>query len=408
MLENPERLVAVGPMNPATGFPLWYKDATGTLLDQALSTADPNTPAVGDPQPFVSSRPGAPASLPDESFYWLAEARMVTGGGVRRGRARVVLALEATFAGTGAVADGQQIVFARVRFRIDDGVPGGSYVITHPFGQTDPLVADDRGRVFETEDIGVAPLQFDGALSGHVAPFLRWTSGAEKLPNEADPPAGYLGDGDTAHTITGSPFTTNFVRIEGPNISEGNGPRDPLDPGNPNKAFTKLFTVQGRQATVLGVTLDRATYARDAAGAVTLDVFARTEAGQLLTANGPGLPVDLPLSANGGSYYARADVAAVPASVTVTNTSDNPPSNSTVSVTDAVLISQADYDPATQTLTVDAVSSDVSGAPTLTVSGTDLVDSPPGDISGIAAPPATITVTSSLGGRTSRAVTGVG
>ena len=28
-----------------------------------------------------------------------------------------------TFGGTGAVADGQQIVFARIRFRIDDGVP---------------------------------------------------------------------------------------------------------------------------------------------------------------------------------------------------------------------------------------------------------------------------------------------
>lgn len=228
MLENTERLVAVGPINPETGFPLWHKDAAGTRVEQSLSTAHPNTPADGDAQPSSSSRPGAPATLPDESFYWLAEARMVTGGGARRGRARVVLGLEATFAGTGAVADGQQIVVARIRFRIDDGVPSGSYVVTHPFGETAPMIADDRGRVFETEDIGVAPLQFEGALGGHVAPFLRWTSGAATAPGEADPPAGCLGDGATAHTITGSPFGTNFVRIQGLNISEGNGPRGVL------------------------------------------------------------------------------------------------------------------------------------------------------------------------------------
>lgn len=408
MLENFERLAAVGPTNPATGFPLWYKDAAGVLLEQALSAVDPNTPAVGDPQPFTSGRPGAPPTLPDESFYWLAEARMVTGGGTRTGRARVVLALEATFAGTGAVADEQQIVFARIRFRVDDGVPGGSYVVTHPFGETGPLIADDRGRVFETEDIGVAPLQFDGALSGHVAPFLRWTSGAAKAPGESDPPSGYLGNGTTAHTITGSPFGTNFVRIQGPNISEGNGPRDPDDPGNPNKAFTRLFTLQGRAATVVGVRLDRAVYSRDAAGLVHLDVFAGSEPGQSLTLSGAGIP-DTPLTGNGSSYYVRVDTGTgVPASVTVSNTTDLPPSAASGSVADAVDVSRAEYNAASQTLTVAAASSDVTAAPVLTVTGEDLPDSPPGDIAGVAAPPPVVTVTSALGGSTRRHVSGVG
>lgn len=407
MLENPMRLAAVGPLNPSTGFPLWYKDAAGIRLEQSLSTADLNTPAVGDPQPFVSTRPGAPATLPEESFYWLAEARMATRGGARRGRSRVVLALEATFAGTGAVADGQQIVFARIRIRIDDGVPGGSYVVTYPFGQTGPLIADDRGRVFVTEDIGVAPLQFDGALAGHVAPFLTWTSGAAMDPGEVEAPTGYLGDGATAHTITGSPFGTNFIRIEGPNIAEGNGPRDPGDPTNPHKAFTRLFTVQGRLATVMGVRLDRASYARDASGAVDLDVFASSESGQGMSVSMAGVP-DLAMSANGGSYYARIDTGTtVPVSVTVTNTSDVPASVVTHEVIDAVDISQADYDPGTQTLSVFAVSSDVFAAPVLTVSGADLADSAPGAIAGISAPPATVIVTSALGGSTSRAVSGV-
>lgn len=407
MLENPERLVSVGPVNPKTGFPLWYKDAAGIRLEPALLPDEPNTPAVGEMKNFVSTRPGAPAQLPDESFYWLAEARMVTGGGARRGRARVVLALEATFAGTGEVVDGQQTVFARIRIRIDDGVPSGQYVITHPFGQTGPLEADPRGRVFVTEDVGVAPLRFEDALAGHIAPFLQWTSGAAKEPGEADPPAGFLGDGALEHTITGSPFGTNFVRITGPNIAEGNGPRDPDDPGNPNKAFTNRFTVQGRLATVAGVGLDRAAYSRDAAGNVALDVFVDSEPGQTVTVSGAGIP-GTALSGNGGSYYARVNTGTtVPTSVTVTNAGDVPPSAVTGTVTDAVDVTSASYDPLAQTLTVTAVSSDAVAAPVLTVSGDDLADSPPGPIPGITAPPATVTVTSALGGSTSRAVTGV-
>ena len=218
---------------------------------------------------------------------------------------------------------------------------------------------------------------------------------------------GYLGDGTTAHTITGSPLGTNFVRIEGPNIAEGNGPRDPGDPTNPNKAFTRLFTVQGRLATIVGVRLDRATYARDASGAVTVDVFASSEPGQIVNVRVAGVP-DTSLKGNGGSYYTRITTGTtVPSSVTVTNASDLPPSEVTGDVTDAVDVSSADYAPASQTLTVTAISSDVFTPPILTVSGADLTDSTPGVVSGIAAPPATVTVTSALGGSTSRAVYGV-
>lgn len=405
MIENPQRLVKVGPLNPSTGFPLWYKDAAGTRLELSLSTTDPFTPAVGDPEPFVSNRPGAPANLPEEAFYFLAEARIVTGGGVRPGRARVVLALEAAWGGTGSVADGQQVVFARLRVRVDRGVPFGLYTFTHPYGQTDPLPADDRGRVFVTEDIGVAPLQFDGALGGHVAPFLRWTSGANVAPGEDDPPPGYLGDGDTAHTIAGSPLGFNFVRVEGPNIADAGGPRDPADPANPNKVYTDLFTVQGKEATIAGVEVARATYRRTAAGGVKLDVFAGSEPGQNVTASLSGLP-DTSLSAAGGNYYAAIDTGnVVPASVVVTNTTDVPPSAVTTPVTDAVTIDQADFDAATATLTVAATSSDASAAPALTVSGPDLAESPVGAIP-IAAPPPAITVRSSLDGSARRDVRG--
>lgn len=405
MLENSQRLAKVGPLSPSTGYPLWYKDADGTRLELSLSTADPFTPAVGDPGPFVSTRPGAPATMPEEAFYFLAEARMVIGGGVRAGRARVVLALEAAWGGTGSVADGQQVVFARLRVRVDRGVPFGLYRFTHPYGQTDFLPADDDGRVFVTEDIGVAPLQFDGALQGHVAPFLRWTSGAAKAPGEADPPVGHLGDGNTAHTITGSPLGFDYVRVEGPNIADAGGPRDPDDPGNVNKVFTRSFTVQGRLATVAGVEVARAIYRRSAGGAVKLDVFAGSEPGQAMTATVPGLP-DASLSAAGGSYYAAVDAGTtVPVSVAVTNTTDVPLSVVTAPVTDAVDVSQADFDAGTATLAVAATSSDALGAAMLTVSGPDLPDTAVGALS-VAAPPATVTVRSSLGGSTSRAVRG--
>jgi hypothetical protein len=141
---------------------------------------------------------------------------------------------------------------------------------------------------------------------------------------------------------------------------------------------------------------------------VKLDVFASSEAGQTLTASVAGLP-DSPLAGNGGSYYTRIDSGTVvPASVTVTNTSDAPLSTATGNVTDAVAVSQADYDLGTQTLTVAAASSDAAAAPALVVSGADLADSAPGAITGVVAPPATVTVASALGGSTSRDVTGVG
>ena len=199
--------------------------------------------------------PGSPVSFPDnfpdESFYMLAEATMPTGGTATPGRARLVLALEAAFA-TEAVVNGQQMVFGRVRVRIDGAIPGASYVFTHPYGQTDPLPADDRGRVFVTQDVGTLPLAFDVALTSEVAPFLRWTSGDDRRPGELDPPPGYIGDGSTAHTITGSPLNSNFFRIDGPGVASAGGPRDPADPTNPDRIQTPLFIVQGRFSTVAG------------------------------------------------------------------------------------------------------------------------------------------------------------
>jgi len=388
MQRNPDRLSARGPVDAENGFPRWYKDAAGTRLELAVDPRDPFAQAMGDlPDPLAPVR--FPDNFPDEAFYFLAEAEMPVGGQPRPGRARLVLALEAAFGGSGAVAEGQQMVFARIRVRLDGGIPGAAYTFTHPYGQTDPLVADESGRVFVTEDLGGGPGQFDVAVTdGEVAPFLRWT---------ADAPAGYLGDGATEHTVTGSPLGTNFFRVEGPQVGGAGAAPDPADPANPDKIFTDLFTVQGRVSTLAGAEVTRAVYSRGA-GAVVLDVFARSEPGQTLRAAGTTL------TSAGGDYHTRAQVLQAPAAVDVVNATDQPPTIATGLVTDAVTVLVADYDTEQGQLTVEASSSDLDDPPQLIVTGFGPLTGGKQVFPLIDAPPASVQVVSSHGGADRRHV----
>ena len=412
VLPNPTRLAAAGPTSEEHGFPLWYRDKNGVRLAIGLDPDDPNTPAGLDELPSPGDPVSFPGNFPPEAFYSLVSAELLVGGTPAPGRARVVLGLEATFGGSGEPVDGQQMVFARVRVRLRGGLPETAYVFTHPYGQTEPLTTDEEGDIFVTEDIGAFPLDFGAAVQdGEVAPFLSWTTGS---PGEADPPAGYLGDGQTEHTITGSPLQIdgrplNFFRLEGPGVGDvGGGPRDPLDPTNIDRIQTPLFTVQGKIATVLGVDIRRAVYSRTAAGTV-LDVFASTEPGQTLQVSGPDVATT-GLRGAGGNYLARA--AAGPATpgkpIIVTNTTDNPPTIKTAIAVDAVTITTADYDMAAGTLTVAAASSDVTGAPALTATGLGPLPAAGQAVFALAAPPATVTVTSAAGGSAERAVTVAG
>jgi hypothetical protein len=126
----PDGLIDVGPIDPVHHFPLWYEDSDGTRLELGLDPDDPNLPALELPAP------GAPVvfpgNFPDEAFYFSAEAEMLVGGPAGSARARLILALEAAFGGTGAVVDGQQMVFGRIRLRIDDVEPGRTYTATGP------------------------------------------------------------------------------------------------------------------------------------------------------------------------------------------------------------------------------------------------------------------------------------
>lgn len=384
---NAQRLSDTGPIDPRTGYPLWYEDVTGTRLDLAWQRDDPRTPVIADLNESGTLR--GIANFPGESFYVTAEAELPLGGGGQDGEVRVVLALEATFA-TEDVVDGEQIVFGRIRFRVRDGRPETTYTLTHPYG-TVQATTDERGRVTATEDIGLTPLDFTGALGGQIAPFLQWT------PDPALP-EGYIGDGATEHTITGSPFNTNFVLVEGTGAGTAGADSDPNDPGNPDKVYTDQFVLQGRIATIHGAEITRAVYSRAAAGAVMVEVFARSVPGQQLGVSLGGGPETPLQGGNTPNYLSRISAGStVPTQVTVTNRTDPVALPVTVGVTDAVAITQADYDSTNQTLTVSAISSDQSGAPALTVTGRGGLSGPVG-VFALDAPPSTVTVVSAAGG----------
>jgi hypothetical protein len=206
-------ITTVGAVDPATNFPSMYGDANGVNLQLCLA---------GPPNCFASR---ADLVAPDgEAFYNNATAKFNTANG---GKAVMVLALEAAYAGSGT---GQEITFSRIRFSDSGGlVPGAQYKVTHPYG-VDTYTADAKGAIAKnagTQDIGglgpctVANAHAPGgvcdfalAATGRFGPFLRWDPAVAPAP-----PAGFVGDNATPHAVVGSPNATNYVRVEGPNVN---------------------------------------------------------------------------------------------------------------------------------------------------------------------------------------------
>lgn len=215
-------LQAVGPVSVDNGFPIWYEDSNGLRLDLCLDqngfclTAEPN--------------PALPISFPDnfgaEAFWWMAEAPAANAGidGL------LTLAMEAAFANENPV-NGDQVAFARIRIRVNVPVDG-AYTVTHPFGViTFPNVTAAAG-INVTQDIGnfltpgpggdfTVALGDDAAQAGTVnadgrsiGPFLTRADG--QLIVDQVTGNTYLSNPNAPTLVTGSPFNTNFFRIEGP------------------------------------------------------------------------------------------------------------------------------------------------------------------------------------------------
>lgn len=217
--------------NYPVGYPLWYQENLGTpevpVPGQQLTLCTPgDAMCISDPID-QSSADQRNLRTGGEAFWWSADARFDTTAG----RAVLVLGLEATFGGTGAVVDGQQFVFGRERIRIDTPA-AGTYRVTHPYGQRifEDVPAGDNGINFPS-DIGINdPADPDsavvGALYSDIGPtFLKWatfnvdpalTDPLLVTPNANDPNLNdyYVGNPGIESPVVGSPFGTNFFRVE--------------------------------------------------------------------------------------------------------------------------------------------------------------------------------------------------
>ena len=222
-------LAAVGPVNPANGFPVWLSDANGVVLD--VSPPPPAPYSISAP-PILDNPFSVAIGLGDEAFYWSADARIDFTGG---DRALLVLAEECAFMGDGTPSPDNQMVFGRIRIRIDVPV-AGTYVVTHPYGTiTFPNVPVGRRSIDYTSDNGdITPYLNNNRLltKNNVGPFL--------VAVNPPPPPGYVGDPGIDQTVTGSPTGNNFFRIDGPPGSNLGGPGIDF-------VQTNLFAVSGRR-----------------------------------------------------------------------------------------------------------------------------------------------------------------
>jgi hypothetical protein len=196
--------LTIQPNAPALGFPA---SATDTVSGIALTSCqDTSGFCIETPAPNQAAALSVPDNYtPDgEAFYNLAEATVPNAGlGV------VVLALEQAFT-VAAPTAGQQILFARTRFRFTTLKPNTTYRVTYPYG-VEEFTSDALGKINETADNGCLgpPCDFLAANYGKVTSFLTWDPTAAPAA-----PAGYVGNVNVPHKIVGSPFATNFVRLE--------------------------------------------------------------------------------------------------------------------------------------------------------------------------------------------------
>ena len=410
--------VDTGPYIPANGgFAAWYQDSHGRTLDlclsKAVSSRVPGTPGaptymcnlLPTPGVFDDAQPVVfPTNFPDEAFWFTADAAIVDAA--RGIDLSYGSAIEAAFAAEEPV-EGDQVSFVRVRIRVDVPV-AGTYVITHPYG-IEVFNIDTPGRraINMTRDIGIgSPKTYDGALKGDVGPFLRSVNGPY---TETNPVSGgaeqFIGDPNLNEAVTGSPFNTNYIRIEGP--------------GGLDLRST-VFAISGKLSAVVRPTpliTQRSTYSRRQGASAPIaqqDVFVLAPpppATVSLSSSTPALK--LTEADTTGNWYVQSSInPTLPTTLQVT--ADNhlaiassTPTTLPMALTDLVVIQRAEYSLSSGQLTLVASTSDETSPPALTAtSGTGAAI---GALSGSAAvktlttgispiPPAKVRVTSSNGG----------
>lgn len=390
-----------GPKNANNGFPLWFQDSNGLTLDLCLDPAN----CVFDP-PVAGNAFSEQIGFGAEAFWWSADAQISTS----RLSGILVLATEAAFLNE-EPKDGEQFPFTRLRIRLDVPAPG-IYTVTHPYGVDTFRVeaVGDGQEVRTSDDIEVSG--FNVQHVSRIGPMLVWDPAVAPAA-----PAGFVGDGATPHAVTGSPCGSNYFEVSARDF-DGN-PID-LDGSGNSTVRSALFVVQGKKFSgqvPSPLVVDRASYARSTDGQV--DVFAvSAPAASLSVSGGPNLP-GAPTAMTGdgqGHFFTHiplADASTLPAQVDVTADNSAASGGGTTYIPntlkrplqDVVAISRAEYDMASQTLTVQAASSDQSQSAPPVLSAEGLGELAGGSLSvQLPVPPAFVMVKSSRGGTDSEPV----
>ena len=404
------------------GFATYLQDSEGLALELCLDSTPPgsgNPPNCFYDPPILGNAFSELVGFGAEGFWWLASP--VFGGPNSPpqplGLPEAVLVLGAEAAWVAEIpGPGEQFPFTRLRIRL--GVlSAGYYRVTHPYGQEvyhipSPIGGGGGRDVNDSFDIQFQP---DAVNQGRVGPWLKWDPA---VPPAA--PAGYIGDGATAHPVIGSPCGTNYFKIEAFSDAALTVPV-PIEVGDPggdgsNVVQVNDFTVVGKLFTggalPTPLVVDQTSYSRTGDGRVNVFATAPTTA-SLSFSGDPNIPAGPQAMAGdgGGKYFASValdpDADTLPTSVQVTATNpNNDPNTVNSDLVDVVTITRAEYVKATGALTIEASSSDrsPSSAPTLTAVGLGpLTDGAISTSATVA--PATVTVTSSAGGSDTQPVT---
>ena len=274
-LKAQANLRVLGPVDTSIGgvhkWPMGVIDETGVSLMPCIDAfgAVPVCLVGSDlPNPGPAS---VPDNIPGEFFYSIADSDIgnVTDpdGGTPSKDATFRFGVEASIDSTG------QFLFSRVRTRIRGGlVAGRFYRITHPYGVIEGPATAVAGRAdFNvTEDLGCPPLapqpcDYAAILTTRTFPYLVWDGTG--IPT----PAGRIGDINIPHTVTGSPFGTNFIKVE--RISGPGG-----SPVGPPIASSARFFVTGKLIDFTPPTAAiTSPAAGDVLGSVTVNATAADE-----------------------------------------------------------------------------------------------------------------------------------
>lgn len=360
-------LVDHGPSDPTINFPQWYRDGNALPLGLCRSTSTFCFPLVPNPAGFAGN-------IGDEAFYNMVEFKGTTTGSDFQ--YRYMTALEASYLPGPAPKKGDESVFARIRitFNFNDPAKEGTYVITHPFGvhtftnvkatAKTNLIGSQASNFF-TVDVPLG-LGFGGALAGPVGPFITWT-GALPLTSGTEQ---FVGDPTIPHAFTGSPFGTNFLRIQGPVGSKLDGVNDFIEVSLANVLGQVWAAPIAEPLKVDEAKLTRTTSTNG------IDVWATSSANQRLVVTGEGMtslqlkPAGIPGKYHGHIEYANTTpVKAAPAQIKVTNLSSLPVVSASLPLHDVVKISHANFNTVTRQLTIVAYSSDQVVSPNLRVEG---------------------------------------